>query len=408
LPDIHQPDNRPAAGKMSVLAISDVNVLRKHWAALEDLSSTVAEPNVFLEPWMVIPAVEAFGADKTFTFLLIFAEDSSNGGKRLLCGFFPFERRRMYARMPARFLLLWGYKHCGVCTPLLRLGHEKACLEALIDWADSNAAGADIIEWFQVSADGPIFKGLLECLEHRRLRHSLARRDRPLMVPRDSAEVFLNEALSSNRKRGLRRWERQLSEFGEVAYKEIEDGDINTWIDEYFVMEDSGWKGREGVAAIRNEKAEGFIRYALREAFRRNQLLTLSMTVGGTPAASRFILTSRHAAFGYKTSYEERYARFSPGSLLEIESIRRIHQHPEIRWLDSCTAASFSHYLPWLDKLSVADIAFSTGSLRGNGVLAVAPALRSLRQTLVRWKQSAGKKPVNVAPAQPDSGIPPA
>lgn len=398
---------------MSVLAISDVKALREHWADLEDLCSAVAEPNVFYEPWMVIPAVEAFGGNKTFCFVLVFAENSIPGGKPLLCGFFPFERRRKYARMPARFLLLWEYRHCGVCTPPLRQGYERACLEALIDWADSATPGADIIEWFQVSADGPVFKTLFECLEQRGLRHSLARRDRPILLPRASGEIFLNEALSSNRKRGLRRWERQLSELGAVAYKEIEDGDIDTrdidkWIDEFFVLEASGWKGRAGVAAIRDENTEGFVRHALREGFRRKQLLTLAMTVGGKPAASHFILTSRHAAFGYKMSYHEQYARYSPGSLLEIESIRRMHQHAEIQWLDSCVSSAFSHYLPWLDKLGIADITFSTGGMRGNGVLAVAPVLRSLGQTFLRLKQSAGKTDAKGQQVQPNSEVPPA
>ncbi|MBZ5508829.1 MAG: GNAT family N-acetyltransferase [Acidobacteriia bacterium] len=391
---------------MRVLAISDVEVLREHWADLEDLCSTLAEPNVFYEPWMLIPAVEAFGAGKTFTFILIFTENSVPGGKPSLCGFFPFERRRRYARMPANLLLLWEYRHCGICTPPLRRGHEKACLNALIDWAASDLAGADVIEWFQVGADGPVFRALLDCVEQRRLRHQLTRRERPLMVPRESSEVFLDEALSSNRKRGLRRWERQLSELGAVGYRELEDDRIDAWIDEFLVMEASGWKGREGVAAIHDKNTENFVRYALREAFRRKQLLTLSMTVSDSPAASRFILTSGSAAFGYKISYQEKYARYSPGSLLEVESIRRVHQHPEIQWLDSCVAPSFSHYLPWLDKRSIADITFSTGGMRGNGVLAVAPILRSLGKTLTRLR-ALGKK-TGAKQAQQSSEVPPA
>ena len=408
LPDIYEANADAPVNRMRVLAISDVEVLRKHWPDLEDLCSAVAEPNVFYEPWMLIPAVEAFGTDKTFTFILVFTDNSVPGGKPLLCGFFPFERRLRYARMPANLLLLWEYRHCGICTPPLRQGHEKACLAALINWAASDPAGADVIEWFQVGTDGPVFRALLDCVEQLGLRHQLTRRERPLMLPRESSEVFLGEALSSNRKRGLRRWERQLSELGAVGYSELEDDRIDAWIDDFFVMEASGWKGREGVAAVHDINTEGFVRYALREAFRRKQLLTLSMTVGGSPAASRFILTSCGAAFGYKIAYHEKFARYSPGSLLEIESIRRMHQHREIKWLDSCVAPSFSHYLPWLDKRGIADITFSTGGMRGNGVLAVAPILRSLAKTLVRLKSSGKKTGANGKQAQQSSEVPPA
>ncbi len=407
MPDICTETVSTSAGKMSVVVTSDATALRQHWADLEDLCSSVAEPNVFYEPWMLIPAVEAFGQGKTFTFILVYTESSRPGGRPILSGFFPFERRHRYARMPANLLLLWEYRHCGVCTPPVRQGHEKACLDALINWAHGDAKGADVIEWFQVSSDGPVFRALLACIEERKLRNQLAKRERPLMLPRESSEIFLNEALSSNRKRGLRRWERQLGELGAVAYNELEDDRIDEWINVFFEMEASGWKGREGVAAILDENTEGFVRHALREAFHRGQLLTLAMTVGGEPVASRFILTSHGAAFGYKISYRDKYARYSPGSLLEVESIRRVHQHPEIKWLDSCVAPSFSHYLPWLDKLGIADITFSSGSVRGNAVLALAPKLRSLWAKLKQLKEPK-KSPAADAKQVPQSSEAPA
>jgi hypothetical protein len=371
---------------MRVVALSHVAALRQHWADLEDLCAAVAEPNVFYEPWMIIPAVEAFGEGKAFTFVLVYSENPEMGGKPILSGFFPFERRRRYARIPATLLLLWEYRHCGVCTPPVRQGHEKPCLDALINWAKTESNGADIIEWFQVSADGPVFRALMACMEERKLRNQVTKRERPLMLPRESSEIYLNEALSSNRKRGLRRWERQLGELGAVAYGELPDDRIDDWIEAFFEMEASGWKGRAGVAAILDDHTQGFVRNAIREAHNRGQLLTLAMTVGGEPAASRFILTSHGGAFGYKVTYREKYARYSPGSLLEIESIRRVHQHPEIKWLDSCVAPSFAHYLPWPDKLGIADVTLSTGTFKGNFAFSLAPKLRSLGKTLREWK----------------------
>lgn len=400
MPKLDEEITSAPVGKMSVVSVSDASTLRQYWADLEDLCNHVAEPNVFYEPWMVIPAVDAFGNGKSFSFVLVYSESLQPNGKPVLSGFFPFERRRRYARMPAHLLLLWEYRHCGVSTPPIRQGHEKACLNALFDWAKSDSNGADVIEWFQVTTDGPIFRALLECVEERKLRHQLAKRERPIMLPRESSDVFLNEALSSNRKRGLRRWERQLGELGAVEFKEFIDGDLDPWINDFFEMEASGWKGQEGVAAIFDEHTAGFVRNALKEAQRRNQLLTLAMTVGGEPAASRFILTSHGGSFGYKISYREKYARYSPGSLLEIESIRRVHDHPEIKWLDSCVAPSFAHYLPWLDKMGIGDISFSSGTFKGNAAMALAPKLRALGKSLQEWKERKKSSHVENKPAQ--------
>src|SRR5260370_32840529 len=90
LPDIQDANTDAPVGRMSVVAISNVEVLRKHWADLEVLFSAVAEPNVFYEPWMLIPAVETFGEGKNFAFVLVFAESPVSTGKAMLCGFFPF------------------------------------------------------------------------------------------------------------------------------------------------------------------------------------------------------------------------------------------------------------------------------------------------------------------------------
>src|SRR5215813_2848126 len=56
--------SRPSAGavtadgpKMSVVVINDLNALEKYVPAWEDLAATAIEPNVFYEPWMVIPAI---------------------------------------------------------------------------------------------------------------------------------------------------------------------------------------------------------------------------------------------------------------------------------------------------------------------------------------------------------------
>lgn len=400
MPKLDEEITSAPVGSMSVVSVNDASSLRQYWADLEDLCQHVSEINVFYEPWMVIPAVEAFGKDKSFTFVLVYSDSPS--GKPILSGFFPFERRRKYAKMPANLLLLWEYRHCGVCTPPIRQGHEKACLNALLDWAKSNSKGADVIEWFQVTTDGPIFRALLECIKERKLRHQLAKRERPIMLPRESSEVFLNEALSSQRKRGLRRWERQLAEFGAVEFKEFTGGELDPWINDFFEMEASGWKGQEGVAAIFDEHTAGFVRNAVKEAYRRNQLLTLAMSVGGEPAASRFILSSHGGSFGYKIAYREKYAKYSPGSLLEIESIRRVHEHPEIKWLDSCVAPSFAHYLPWLDKMGIGDISFSTDTFKGNTAMALAPKLRALGKSLREWKERKKNPPVANKPAPPN------
>src|SRR6185369_12429325 len=47
--------------KMSVVIADDLTALEKHVAAWEELAVAAIEPNVFYEPWMLMPALRAYG-----------------------------------------------------------------------------------------------------------------------------------------------------------------------------------------------------------------------------------------------------------------------------------------------------------------------------------------------------------
>jgi hypothetical protein len=42
-------------------------------------------------------------------------------------------------------------------------------------------------------------------------------------------------------------------------------------------------------------------------------------------------------AYSFKTAYDEAYARFSPGMLLQLENLALL-ERPEVQWADSCAA----------------------------------------------------------------------
>src|SRR5262245_22457654 len=62
-----QAEPRPSEGdvatdgaKMSVVIVDDLTVLEKRIGAWEELAAAAIEPNVFYEPWMLMPALKAY------------------------------------------------------------------------------------------------------------------------------------------------------------------------------------------------------------------------------------------------------------------------------------------------------------------------------------------------------------
>ena len=66
-------------------------------------------------------------------------------------------------------------------------------------------------------------------------------------------------------------------------------------------------------------------------------------------------------AYSFKTTYDERYARFSPGVLLQRENLDLLARE-DIAWSDSCAAADHPMIERiWREKRTIARISIAIG-----------------------------------------------
>ena len=111
---------------MSVVVVRELSELMDYIPDWESLAEHALEPNVFYEPWFLVPAIKAFADGIDLEFVLIFAPNPVNrSGPRMLCGFFPLERKRRYKDLPVSALTLWKHVHCYLCAPLLRTEKQR-------------------------------------------------------------------------------------------------------------------------------------------------------------------------------------------------------------------------------------------------------------------------------------------
>ena len=68
------------------------------------------------------------------------------------------------------------------------------------------------------------------------------------------------------------------------------------------------------------------------------KLERLTMRIDGRPIAMLANFITPPGAYSFKTAYDEDYARFSPGVLLQRENLDLLAR-PEVAWTDSCAAA---------------------------------------------------------------------
>jgi hypothetical protein len=376
LADIHDQPG-PANPVIRTLTLDNIEELHHYRNALDELAKDAAEPNIFLEPWMLFPALESFGRRKAIVFLLLFVDEQ-------LCGFIPLERRVSFHGLPFPSLTLWRYPHSFLATPLMRQGYTDEVMGAFFDWVQNQRRGALLLELPRISCFGDLHASLELALEQgRKLELADTRYERALFRPRENADTYIQEALSKKRRREFKRLERQLSEMGNLVFDKMSvEKDAGEWIEEFLRLEAAGWKGREGTAfAVQAENREFFVKMA-REAALRGRLEMLALRLDGKAIAMKCNLLSKSGSFAFKIAYDESFHQYSPGVLLELAQIRLLHADSTREWMDSC--ADSDHFMInrlWLDRKSLRTLVVSTGHPLGNPAVKVVRLLKSITRS---------------------------
>ena len=313
-----------------------------HWRTLEDhlplaewdhLARSASEPNPFGESWSLLPALRRFdGGDRVELFRV------RVGGE--LCGLMPLARQRGYYGYPIPALATWTHHNLFVGSPLVRRGFEDVFWRELFRWADANPGAALFLHLDRLTEDGPLFRALARVAESEgRAWGVVQREERALLQSELAPEEYFQASMSGKKRKELRRQHKRLSEEGTLHFeRQRDDRDLDEWIVQFLALEQAGWKGRNGSALADDPGTRDWFARTLHGAAANGRLERLSLALDGRPIAMLANFIAPPGAFSFKTAFDERYARFSPGVLLQRENLDLLAD-PEIAWCDSCAAA---------------------------------------------------------------------
>jgi hypothetical protein len=394
-------DSKSDAASMPVVVIDDVAELAAYIPAWEGLARQSIEPNAFYENWMLIPALKHYGEGKAIKIVLIFAHNPGRkDGRGLLCGLFPLEIQSrysgLYRKLPIKTISLWKHEYSYICAPLLRAGYARETLAAFFDWVDSYAHGCPLMEFGQIPGDGPFHHLLVDYFnQSKRSAYVTDSFTRAVFHPATDMDTYLRAAMSRVRRKEVRRKQRRISEAGAVEYSMLEaGGDAESWIDAFLEFEARSWKGKAGCALACDGTDRAYFKTIATEAFNRGRLMMMTLNVDGRPIAHKCNFLAGRGSFAFKIAFDEDYARFSPGVLLEMENIRLLHQRPDVEWMDSCASPDrvMINQL-WPERRSIQTVVIATGRGAGEFFIALIPMLRWLSRKLLRRANPASREP---------------
>lgn len=380
---------------MSLTIVHGAQELAEHFAAWENLAANTCERNVFYEPWMLLPALTAFGAGAALRFVLIYTTGPSNeGSKPVLCGFFPLQLHSRFKGMPVGYTSLWRYSYCYLCTPLLRPEYASDCLAAFFTWLERAPESGALLKLEWVASDGLFQQLLTDYFNQTRKLLTVEEQFNRALLERTStgsaaAEAYINTALSGKRRKELRRQEKLLRDLGQLEYVEasaetLTGAQAESWFEQFLQLEAQGWKGAEGSALASAPASREFFLQIARGAAERGQLMLLALHLDGKPIAMKCNLLAGEGSFAFKIAFDEAFASYSPGAQLELENIRRVHastNRTDLVWMDSCaTSKHFMINRLWLARRSITTMLVATGKAGGNFLVSVAPLLRWVKR----------------------------
>lgn len=329
----------PARGPVPAGAAPQVAVARSaaeaagFAAAWQALADRAAEPNPFYEPWGLLPALEAYGAGRDSRIALV--QDGARPGR--LIGVFPLEMRRGSRRLPLRHLVAWRHPHLFLATPLVDADRAEEAWRGLLAW--SRRQGALLLDLPDQSAEGPV-AAALRAVQGGAGSRRLDRFERAVLR-RDGgdAEDYMARSSSSGSRKSWRRLLRRLGTQGALELRGLSPGESAApWIDRFLRLEAAGWKGRGGTAMASSPQAQRYFREMALAAQARGALHMLGLFLGDVPVALQCNLLAGTAGFAFKVAFDEAYATYSPGVLLEVEAIRDLWVREGFEWMDSCAS----------------------------------------------------------------------
>ena len=357
---------------LRITVLRELAALRALTGEWETLAAAAAEPNPAYEPWMLLPALEAFGAGQDVRIVLVRRE----GGA--LVGLFPLRFGRRYRGL-LRTLAGWTHPHCVLCVPLVRAGFEDEVIRSVLDWAKEHAS---VLELPYLPTEGVFHQALVEVLHDApRTEVTVDAFTRPLLRRAADVESYIARCTPGDTRRELKRQEKRLAEAGKVEHRVLRKREeLAQWIDEFLALEASGWKGKRGTAFACSRHHKRFAQEIFTGAFERGRLLMVGIDLDGRPIARYCGFTAGEGAIAFKTAFDENLRKYGPGTLAARDIMALFHERPELEWMDSYTGPNNQSLAAlWKHRRTMRRVALAVDPL-GEALLALMPAFRTVKR----------------------------
>lgn len=302
------------------------------WA---QLFARAIEPNAFYAPeWA--RAVHAYARGHGGARVLLAWDGPA---RQKLIGLLPVVSAWRALKLPLPVLVAWqGY--APLATPLLDRDCVSLAAAKLIEAA--KAAGAYALLLPFLPEEGGAAAAFRAALAAEKSTPLITHREaRAMLDAKTDADAMLRDALGAKKLKELRRQRNRLSDDGAVNFSVAEGPQaVSSALEQFLVLEATGWKGRRGTALGEDEGDKRFVREAGVALAASGRFEVAMLSQGERPVAAGLMLRDGARANFFKIAYDEALAKTSPGVQLTLDITRHYCADAAIAEIDSTANAN--------------------------------------------------------------------
>lgn len=294
------------------------------------LSAQALDDNPFYDRSFVLAGLGTIERGADLRAVAIFCDDT-------LVALFPYRLKRW----PVQRVVAAGNLYQFSSQPLIHRDHASGAIAAWLDAIDRSVIprrwrfvdiglNSGFLRQCQQSGGGR----LAELVPSRQYaRAGLTRLD-------GGFEAHLNAAVSRSRIKDIQRSIRRLGEVGPLAFERARTPELVAQrLEDFLVLEHSGWKGRAGTSLLSDGEHAAFARQAFARTGSARSSVD-SLLLDGRPIAISVNLQTGGTMFTPKCAYDEALRKFCPGLVLEYHVIEAFYADADCVEMDAATTVA--------------------------------------------------------------------
>ncbi|HEY0327779.1 MAG TPA: GNAT family N-acetyltransferase [Rhodopseudomonas sp.] len=364
---------------------------RAQAAPWDDLARR-ASPNVFMNPAALRTAQSCGFAD--VRVLLAWDEGAS---PRRLVGLWALRRRVVAPLLPAILEALPFY-YAFLSSPVVDPAFAGQVMPAFLAAIERDPALPKVITLKSLDAEAPSYAALRtaltgkggEQLELKQFARPFASKDHGV------------KHSGATRKKLRQDWNRLSAQGAVELLNDRSEAAASAAFEIFLALEAGGWKGKRGTALTCDPADARFTRELIRALAARGDASVALLRVDGKAIAAQVLMYCGTRAYTWKTGYDAKFGKFSPGALLIDKLTEQLFAEGAIETIDSCSVQDSFMAQLWSGRRSMVDLVVGVGPGRSFGFAVEAArqlGIARLRELRNRLRAFAAPRPA--APKKP-------